>query len=128
MPRTLVQRLRRPSSDSSVRTGCASHVRAGTAAARYAASSRSHGMGEHIGRYAATIDALTSAGLTVYGNDHRGHGHTARSAADLGNFGEGGFDSLVEDMVRLSRIAKDEYPDLPFFLLGHSMGSFAAQQ
>jgi alpha-beta hydrolase superfamily lysophospholipase len=87
-----------------------------------------HGMGEHIGRYAATIDALTSAGLTVYGNDHRGHGHTARSAADLGNFGEGGFDLLVEDMVQLSRIAKDEYPDLPFFLLGHSMGSFAAQQ
>jgi alpha-beta hydrolase superfamily lysophospholipase len=87
-----------------------------------------HGMGEHIGRYAATIDALTSTGLTVYGNDHRGHGHTACSAADLGNFGEGGFDLLVEDMVQLSRIAKDEYPDLPFFLLGHSMGSFAAQQ
>ena len=87
-----------------------------------------HGMGEHIGRYAATIDALTSAGLTVYGNDHRGHGQTARSAGDLGNFGEGGFDLLVEDMVQLSRIAKDEYADPPFFLLGHSMGSFAAQQ
>ncbi len=87
-----------------------------------------HGMGEHIGRYAATIDALTSAGLTVYGNDHRGHGRTARSAADLGNFGAGGFDLLVDDMVRLSRIAKEENPDKPFLLLGHSMGSFAAQQ
>jgi len=35
---------------------------------------------------------------------------------------------LVEDMVRLSRIAKDENPNLPFIFFGHSMGSFAAQQ
>lgn len=87
-----------------------------------------HGMGEHIGRYRGTIDALTSAGLTVYGNDHRGHGRTAPSAAHLGDFGAGGFDLLVEDMLRLSRIAKDENPGVPFLLLGHSMGSFAAQQ
>lgn len=87
-----------------------------------------HGMGEHIGRYAETIEALVSSGLTVYGNDHRGHGRTAPDKAHLGDFGEGGFDLLVEDMVRLSRIAKSEYPDQPFLLLGHSMGSFAAQQ
>jgi alpha-beta hydrolase superfamily lysophospholipase len=87
-----------------------------------------HGMGEHIGRYAHVIEALTSSGLTVYGNDHRGHGRTAPSAAHLGNFGEGGFDLLVEDMFRLSRIAKEENPDVPFILMGHSMGSFASQQ
>jgi alpha-beta hydrolase superfamily lysophospholipase len=87
-----------------------------------------HGMGEHIGRYTGTIEALVSAGLTVYGNDHRGHGRTAASAAHFGDFGEGGFDLLVEDMVRLSRIARGENPDRPLFLLGHSMGSFAAQQ
>jgi alpha-beta hydrolase superfamily lysophospholipase len=87
----------------------------------------SHGMGEHIGRYAGTIETLTSAGLTVYGNDHRGHGRTASSAAQLGDFGASGFDLLVRDMVRLSRIARGENPGLPFFLLGHSMGSFAAQ-
>ena len=87
-----------------------------------------HGMGEHIGRYGETIDALTSAGLTVYGNDHRGHGRTALATANLGDFGAGGFDLLVDDMVRLSRIAKEEHPDTPLFLLGHSMGSFAAQQ
>jgi alpha-beta hydrolase superfamily lysophospholipase len=85
-------------------------------------------MGEHIGRYIALIEVLVSAGLTVYGNDHRGHGRTAPSAAHLGDFGEGGFDMLVEDMVRLSCIAKEEAPDPPFVLLGHSMGSFAAQQ
>jgi alpha-beta hydrolase superfamily lysophospholipase len=87
-----------------------------------------HGMGEHIGRYARTIEALVSAGLTVYGSDHRGHGRTAPSPARLGDFGEGGFDLLVEDMFRLSRIAREEHPESPFFILGHSMGSFAAQQ
>jgi alpha-beta hydrolase superfamily lysophospholipase len=87
-----------------------------------------HGMGEHIGRYVATIAALASAGLTVYGNDHRGHGRTAPSSAHLGDFGDGGFDLLVDDMFRLSRIARDENPGRPFILLGHSMGSFAAQQ
>jgi len=87
-----------------------------------------HGMGEHIGRYAETIEVLVSAGLTVYGNDHRGHGRTAPDNAHLGDFGDGGFDLLIEDMVCLSRIAKDENPNLPLILFGHSMGSFAAQQ
>src|SRR6201988_3768525 len=87
-----------------------------------------HGMGEHIGRYAETIEVLVSAGLTVYGNDHRGHGSTASSAKQFGDFGNGGFDLLVGDTLRLSRIAKDDNPNLPFILLGHSMGSFAAPQ
>ncbi|HEV2732692.1 MAG TPA: alpha/beta hydrolase [Terriglobales bacterium] len=87
-----------------------------------------HGMGEHIGRYVGTIEALVATGLTVYGNDHRGHGRTAPSVTQFGDFGEGGFDLLVEDMLRLSRIAKEENHNLPLILLGHSMGSFAAQQ
>jgi len=87
-----------------------------------------HGMGEYIGRYDDLIEALVSAGLTVYGNDHRGHGLTALSPAQFGNFGEGGFDSLVEDMLCLSRIARHECPFQPYLLLGHSIGSFAAQQ
>jgi alpha-beta hydrolase superfamily lysophospholipase len=84
-----------------------------------------HGLGEHMGRYGETIDALTSAGLMVYANDHRGHGRTAFPV--FGEFGPGGFESLVGDMGRLSHIARQEYPDVPFFLLGHGMGSFAAQ-
>ena len=87
-----------------------------------------HGMGEHIGRYVGLIEVLVSAGLTVYGNDHRGHGRTAPSSAQFGDFGTGGFDLLVEDMVLLTRIAREETPALPLILLGHSMGSFAAQQ
>jgi len=38
-----------------------------------------HGMGEHMGRYADTVDALVAAGLTVYANDHRGHGLSAHA-------------------------------------------------
>jgi alpha-beta hydrolase superfamily lysophospholipase len=87
-----------------------------------------HGMGEHIGRYLSVIEALNHVGLTVYGNDHRGHGRTAPSPTQLGDFGEGGFDLLVEDVVRLSRIGKQENPGKRFVLMGHSMGSFAAQQ
>lgn len=87
-----------------------------------------HGLGEHTGRYLETIELLNSAGLTVYANDHRGHGRTASEVVPLGHFGEGGFDLLVEDMIRLSRIAKEENPNRPFILLGHSLGSFAAQK
>ena len=85
-----------------------------------------HGMGEHVGRYADTVDALVAAGLSVYANDHRGHGLSAHS--ELGELGRGGFELLVQDMVRLSEIAREENPDLPLFLLGHGMGSFAAQR
>jgi len=87
-----------------------------------------HGVGEHIGRYHDTIEALVAAGLTVYGNDHRGHGRTATSPGHLGDFGAGGFDLLVEDMVVLTLIARQEHSGVPLFLLGHGLGSFAAQQ
>jgi alpha-beta hydrolase superfamily lysophospholipase len=85
-----------------------------------------HGMGEHMGRYADTVDALLAAGLTVYANDHRGHGRSVHS--HLGELGRGGFELLVQDMVRLSEIAREKNPDLPLLLLGHDMGSFAAQR
>jgi alpha-beta hydrolase superfamily lysophospholipase len=87
-----------------------------------------HGLGEHIGRYSDLIAVLQEAGLVVYANDHRGHGRTGTSTKQLGDFGEGGFDLLVQDMVELTLLAKEENPEKPFILLGHSMGSFAAQQ
>jgi alpha-beta hydrolase superfamily lysophospholipase len=83
-------------------------------------------MGEHMGRYGDTVDALVAAGLAVYANDHRGHGLSSHS--QFGEFGGGGFELLVQDMVRLSEIAREQNPDLPLLLLGHDMGSFAAQR
>ena len=87
-----------------------------------------HGLGEHIGRYTELAEILVRGQFAVYGNDHRGHGLTAKPSANFGDFGSGGFDQLVEDMVSLRVIAKEEYPGKPYILLGHSMGSFAAQQ
>lgn len=87
-----------------------------------------HGLGEHSGRYSDLIAVLQEAGLVVYANDHRGHGRTAPSPENFGDFGEGGFNLLVQDMVELTLIAKEENPEKPFILFGHSMGSFAAQQ
>jgi alpha-beta hydrolase superfamily lysophospholipase len=86
-----------------------------------------HGLGEHMGRYVQLAQILVRAGFVVYGNDHRGHGLTA-STGRLGDFGLGGFDQLVEDMVSLRVIAKNEQPGRPVILLAHGMGSFAAQQ
>ena len=88
----------------------------------------SHGLGEHIGRYAELATVLVEDELVVYGNDHRGHGLTAKPSDSFGDFGPAGFDQLVEDMVSLRVIAKDEHRGKPYILLGHSMGSFAAQQ
>ena len=87
-----------------------------------------HGLGEHMGRYAELAKVLVEDELVVYGNDHRGHGLTAEHSDSFGDFGPGGFDQLVEDMVSLRVIAKQQHPGKPYILLGHSMGSFAAQQ
>ncbi|MEQ1866809.1 MAG: alpha/beta hydrolase, partial [Micropepsaceae bacterium] len=84
----------------------------------------SHGMGEHAARYPATLKPLREAGVALYANDHRGHGRTAEV---LGDFGPGGFAAVVDDMARLSEIARQENPGVPLILLGHSMGSFALQ-
>jgi len=85
-----------------------------------------HGMAEHAGRYRRLTNALTAAGYAVYANDHRGHGGSA-AAHGLGEFGPGGFQNLVDDMAALSSLAQAEIPGAPLILIGHSMGSFAAQ-
>src|SRR5690348_14045695 len=86
-----------------------------------------HGMGEHARRYRAPLKPLLDAGIAIYANDHRGHGRTAPDAEALGDFGPGGFAALVDDMAALSRVIRKEWPGKKVVLLGHSMGSFAAQ-
>lgn len=87
-----------------------------------------HGMGEHMQRYDALARALTGHGLVVYGQDHRGHGATARHADELGQLGPDGWSQLVGDIDLLVSRIRDEQPGLPLVLLAHSMGSFAVQQ
>ncbi|WP_028935618.1 alpha/beta fold hydrolase [Pseudonocardia spinosispora] len=87
-----------------------------------------HGMGEHVLRYAELAKVLTARGLVVYGQDHRGHGATAFSPDRQGDLGPNGWVELVADIGRLTDTIRREHPDLPLLLLGHSMGSFAVQQ
>src|SRR5438094_2067238 len=87
-----------------------------------------HGLGEYMGRYAQLAEILLEDEFAVYGNDHRGHGLTAEPSGSFGEFGPGGFDQLVEDMISLRVIAKNEHRGKPYILLGHGLGSFAAQQ
>jgi len=87
-----------------------------------------HGMAEHAQRYDHVAQFLNRAGYHVYANDHRGHGQTGTRSNSVGNFGAGGWNALVDDMAKLTAIAREREHGLPVILLGHSMGSIAAQQ
>lgn len=87
-----------------------------------------HGMGEHAGRYRRLAEALTSTGYAVVADDHRGHGRTAGGPEGHGDLGAAGWQGLVDDIGRLSAMARRDHPDVPLIVLGHSMGSFALQQ
>ncbi|MDU3368313.1 MAG: lysophospholipase [Clostridioides difficile] len=88
-----------------------------------------HGMAETAQRYDTFAKVLTKNGYIVYINDHRGHGKTAKIIENVGHLAEKeGFRCLVEDMYTLTNIIKKENEDLPIYLFGHSMGSFASQR
>ena len=85
----------------------------------------SHGMTEYVGRYEQLAQTLTDAGFAVCGNDHLGHGRSAASPEDLGFFGEkDGMGFVLDDLHALTGLAKKRFSDVPYILLGHSMGSF----
>lgn len=87
-----------------------------------------HGMAEHITRYDDFACFLAKNGFVVCGNDHLGHGESVNDFSDLGYFAEKDGDKrLVDDMHILTKIMKKKYPDLPYFLFGHSMGSLCAR-
>ncbi len=88
----------------------------------------SHGMVDYVGRYEALADYLTQRGFAVAGNDHLGHGSTAKDPSDYGYFAKkDGYKLVVDDLYRMNQILKYEYKNIPIFLLGHSMGSFMAR-
>ncbi len=86
-----------------------------------------HGMAEHSGRYGRLGLALSAAGIALYAHDQRGHGRTAQQGR-LGHFANtGGWNNVVDDLAAVSQSISQRHPDLPLFLLGHSMGSYIAQ-
>lgn len=88
-----------------------------------------HGMSEHIDRYEDFALYLRDRGILVTANDHLGHGESVLSTENLGYFTKNmGNQSILQDMNKLTHITKEAYPDIPFYILGHSMGSFLTRQ
>ena len=88
-----------------------------------------HGMAEHIARYDLFMGELAEAGYIVCGYDHLGHGYTAADPSELGFAAEkDGWKLWVEDVRVFSDALRAAYgQDLPYVLMGHSMGSFIAR-
>ena len=120
-----MERFTIPSSDQSTKLS----AYLWTAEAPRAMIQISHGMCEHLARYAEFAEYLTAHGFLVFGHDHLGHGHTAQDADGLGFIAsDRGAEHLVEDVHLLSLHMKKHYPHLPLVLFGHSMGSFIVRE
>lgn len=89
----------------------------------------SHGMVEYIERYEEFAEFIAERGILVTGSDHLGHGESIRSEEQYGYFAEFyGNGILLKDLHRLKKITKELYPNPPYYILGHSMGSFLVRQ
>lgn len=84
-----------------------------------------HGMVEYVERYDEFAEYMTQKGFVVVGHDHLGHGDSVVSSEYWGYFAsKDGSDILIEDMNTLRTMTQKEYAGIPYFMLGHSMGSF----
>ena len=88
-----------------------------------------HGMVEYIDRYHDFAEYLSQNGYYVVGHDHLGHGKSIYSSERLGFFNEeNGNDCVIGDIHQLRIRTEEKYPNVPYFMLGHSMGSFLVRQ
>lgn len=87
-----------------------------------------HGMNEHVEKYRHVAEFFTSKGYIVAVSDAPGHGHSVIDKNSFGYFGNNGDDVLVEDIYTFYKILKEKYNGLPFFMMGHSMGSFIVRK
>jgi len=87
-----------------------------------------HGMAEHAGRYHDFASFLVSKRYAVYANDLKGHGKTAGTAENFGYISDyEGWNLLLDDMYKLTRIIKEENPNVLNFLFGHSLGAILSR-
>lgn len=88
-----------------------------------------HGMVEYIDRYDGFATWLSEKGWYVTGNDHLGHGKSVLSEENYGFFHEpDGNRCVTGDIQKLWERTEQRYPGVPYFMLGHSMGSFLLRQ
>lgn len=88
----------------------------------------SHGMCEYLERYEEFARFLCENDIALCGNDHLGHGNSISDMDMLGYFGHSrGYVYMTRDLHRMKRVMEKLFPNVPHFLLGHSMGSFLAR-
>ncbi|SOD97871.1 alpha/beta hydrolase [Blastococcus haudaquaticus] len=80
-----------------------------------------HGYGEHAGRYEHVARALVDAGAVVHAVDHVGHGRSEGERVLVADF-----EPVVDDLHAVARRAREQHPELPVVLVGHSMGGLIA--
>lgn len=85
-----------------------------------------HGIAEYVERYDDFANYLNSLGYLVVAEDHMGHGKSIGTEGTQGYF-NGGWMAAMEDSYRLLTETRQKYPQLPYVLFGHSMGSFLAR-
>lgn len=84
-----------------------------------------HGMQEHSGRYAEIAEYFANHGIAVLTYDHLGHGKSVKDKSEIGFFQlEKPDERLIADAEMMADYLAEQYPDVPHFILGHSMGSF----
>ncbi len=84
-----------------------------------------HGMAEYIERYEELAQFLGEKGILVTGDDHLGHGKSVEPGGTYGYFCEQDPATVVvRDVHRLKKMTQEDYPGIPYVILGHSMGSF----
>ena len=84
-----------------------------------------HGMAEYAGRYDEFASKMAERGILVVGNDHLGHGQSVPTGGTYGYFCENDPATVVvRDVHRLKKLTQKLYPGIPYFIMGHSMGSF----
>ena len=85
-----------------------------------------HGMTEHVNRYDKFMNSIASNGFLCFAFDNLGHGKTANDDTELGFIAKkGGYYLLAQDVVNAANLIKKEFGEnLPYYLMGHSMGSF----
>lgn len=130
MPKFIAERSDRTFTDAH---GVTVHYYVWEAAKPRAVLQLAHGLGEYARRYELLAQAFVAAGISVYADDHRGHGQTGLSQYNgqherLGKLGPGGLLAAVDDLHELTGIIRNDHPGLPITFLGHSWGSLMGQR
>ncbi len=87
-----------------------------------------HGMCDYVSRYRELLEALAQAGYVACGADHLGHGNSIAGSDVYGFMGEkNGYDMITRDFARFYQLLSERFPQLPHFVMGHSMGSFVVR-